>query len=114
MSSWPGSAPSLTWPPRPQIPGTTRSRREPMPAATTCESCGMPIETGRYCDYCTDETGALQSFDERFERMTAWQAGRNTGASRQEIERQTLDYMATMPAWRDHPRVTTGRQGPVW
>ena len=24
---------------------------------------------------------------------------------RQEIEQQTLDYMATMPAWQDHPRV---------
>ena len=60
----------------------------------------------RYCGYCTDETGALQPFDERFERMTAWQARRNPGATRQEIEQQTLDYMATMPAWRDHPRVT--------
>jgi hypothetical protein len=32
------------------------------------------------------------------------------GASRQEIERQTLDYMATMPAWQDHPRVAASRQ----
>jgi hypothetical protein len=58
---------------------------------------------------CTDETGALQSFDERFERMTAWQARRNPGATRQEIEQQTLAYMATMPAWQDHPRVSAGR-----
>jgi hypothetical protein len=34
----------------------------------------MPIETGRYCGYCTDESGQLQSFDQRFERMVAWQA----------------------------------------
>ena len=53
-----------------------------MTTATACESCGMPIETGRYCGYCTDETGNLQSFDERFERMTAWQARRDPGASR--------------------------------
>ena len=26
---------------------------------TACESCGMPIESGRYCDHCTDETGVL-------------------------------------------------------
>jgi hypothetical protein len=84
---------------------------DPMTTAAACESCGMPIETGRYCGYCTDETGALQSFDERFERMTAWQARRNPGATRQEIEQQTLDYMATMPAWRAHPRVTAGRPG---
>lgn len=50
--------------------------------------------------------GQLQSFDERFARMTAWQARRNQGMPREDIERQTLDYMAAMPAWRDHPRVT--------
>ena len=78
-----------------------------MTTAHACESCGMPIETGRYCDYCTDSSGSLQSFDERFERMTSWQARRNPGATRQEIERQTLDYMATMPAWQDPPRVAS-------
>jgi hypothetical protein len=64
----------------------------------------MPIETGRYCGYCTDDSGQLQSFDERFERMVAWQARRDPQATGEELERQTLDYMATMPAWRDHPR----------
>ena len=83
-----------------------------MSAALACESCGMPIETGRYCSYCTDENGALQSFDVRFERMASWQARRHPDASRQEIERQTLEYMATMPAWRDHPRVTAHRSSP--
>ena len=62
---------------------------------------------GRYCSHCTDDAGQLQSFEERFTRMTAWQARRNPGTSREEIERQTLGYMATMPAWRDHPRVTS-------
>ena len=80
-----------------------------MTTAPSCESCGMPIETGRYCSYCTDESGALQSFDERFARMTAWQARRRPDATRQEIERQTLEYMATMPAWQDHPRVAATR-----
>jgi hypothetical protein len=54
----------------------------------------------------------LQSFDERFERMVGWQARRHPEATRQEIERQTLDYMATMPAWRDHPRVTARTSSP--
>ena len=40
---------------------------------------------------------------------TAWQARRHPSATRQEIERQTLDYMATMPAWQDHPRVAASR-----
>lgn len=71
----------------------------------SCESCGMSIESGLYCEHCTDANGALQSFDERFARMTAWQERRNPDAPRAQIEAETLAYMATMPAWRDHPRV---------
>lgn len=69
-----------------------------------CESCGMPIENGRYCQYCVDETGKLQDFDTRFGRMVDWQLGENDG-DRAAAERDTLAYMATLPAWRDHPRV---------
>jgi hypothetical protein len=47
----------------------------------------------------------LPSFEERFARMADWQARRDPAASRPDIERQVLDYMATMPAWREHPRV---------
>jgi hypothetical protein len=71
----------------------------------SCESCGMPIESGRYCEHCTDEHGNLQPFEDRFERMIAWQARRTPNASRAELETATLRYLATMPAWRDHPRV---------
>ena len=53
-----------------------------MTTTRSCESCGMPIETGRYCAYCTDESGQLQSFDERFERMVAWQARRDPARHR--------------------------------
>lgn len=80
-----------------------------MTTAPTCESCGMPIETGRYCSHCVDETGALQSFDDRFERMIAWEARSRPEAARAELEASTLAYMATMPAWRDHPRVAASR-----
>jgi hypothetical protein len=74
-------------------------------AKHACESCSMPIETGRYCSYCTDAQGNLQPFDERFERMIAWQQRRTPDASRAELERATLAFMARMPAWKDHPRV---------
>ena len=41
------------------------------------------------------------------------QARRHPDVTRQEIECQTLEYMATMPAWQDHPRVAaTVRLGP--
>ncbi len=75
---------------------------------TPCESCGMPIETGPHCNYCVDEQGKLQPFDERFERMVQWQARREPGASRADLEKKTLAYMGTMPAWKDHPRVRKG------
>lgn len=72
---------------------------------TKCDSCGMPMEAGPYCSYCVDEKGSLQAFEERFERMVQWQAKREPNTSRAELETKTLRYMATMPAWRDHPKV---------
>jgi hypothetical protein len=65
----------------------------------------MPIEAGPYCQYCVDDKGMLQPFDERFERMVQWQARREPKATRAELEKKTLAYMATMPAWKEHPRV---------
>jgi hypothetical protein len=65
----------------------------------------MPIESGPYCNHCVDERGTLQPFDERFERMVQWQARKEPEASRADLEKKTLAYMARMPAWKDHPRV---------
>jgi hypothetical protein len=71
----------------------------------TCESCSMPIETGRYCQYCVNGQGELQPFEERFERMVSWQARRSPEKNRQVLEAETLEFMSKMPAWRDHPKV---------
>jgi hypothetical protein len=68
-----------------------------MTTAQTCESCGMPIETGRYCGYCTDDSGQLQSFDERLERMVAWQARRDPQMGARSLCR---DPPGPVPAWR--------------
>lgn len=70
-----------------------------------CESCSMPIETGRYCQYCTDSAGNLQPFEERLTRMMAWQQRRTPDAQPAEIERATLEFMAKMPAWKDNPEL---------
>jgi hypothetical protein len=86
-----------------------RGREKDMAEKHPCESCSMPIETGRYCPYCVDERGELQPFEERFERMIAWQARRDSGKSRAQLEAETLAYMAKMPAWKDHPRVRGGK-----
>jgi hypothetical protein len=75
-----------------------------------CESCSMPIETGRYCQYCVDSSGKLQAFEERFEKMIAWQKRKEPNASRAALEAATLAFMATMPAWKDHPRVVAARR----
>lgn len=71
----------------------------------TCESCGMPIESGLYCEHCTDADGNLQDFDTRFAAMVNWQRQRHPDQPLAEAEQQTRIYMATMPAWRDHPRL---------
>ena len=68
-----------------------------------CESCGMPIESGPYCQYCVDEAGVLQDFPTRFERMVQWQERR--GSPRAQAEAETIVYMSKMPAWKDHPEV---------
>jgi hypothetical protein len=65
----------------------------------------MSIEAGPYCQHCIDAKGELQPFDERFERMVQWQARKEPNASREDLEKKTLAYMATMPAWKNHPRV---------
>lgn len=73
----------------------------------TCQSCGMPIEAGPYCAHCVDVDGNLQAFEDRFERMVAWAMRR--GSARDTAERETLDYMATMPAWTDNPELARRR-----
>ena len=76
-----------------------------------CESCGMTIEDGIYCHHCVDERGNLQAFDERFERMIQWVTQREPNATREAAEKKTLAYMATMPAWKDHPKVKAAQAG---
>ena len=70
-----------------------------------CESCSMPIESGPYCQYCTDDNGALRSFDETLERFKQWSRKHDAAVSDADAERNSLKFMRTMPAWRDHPRV---------
>lgn len=74
-----------------------------------CQSCGIPIECGAYCEYCVDENGELQEFEERFTRMVQFMKGRQADLAQAEAEAKILDHMATMPAWRDHPRVVARR-----
>jgi len=65
----------------------------------------MTIDNGTYCHYCVDDKGQLQPFAERFERMVQWVYKRKPNTPREEAERQTREYMRTMPAWKDHPEL---------
>ena len=75
-----------------------------------CESCGMPIETGPYCQYCVDENGQLQDFQARFDRMVGWAMQEGT-KDRATAEKETIAYMATMPAWANHPEIKARLDG---
>lgn len=73
-------------------------------SSARCESCGMPIEMGPYCQHCVDDAGKLQPFEERFERMVQWTM-RHEPLDRAAAEARTRATMRTMPAWRGHPRL---------
>ena len=63
----------------------------------------MPVEGGQYCSHCVDESGKLQPFEVRFEKMVAWVLKRSPQTPRAQAEIDTKAYMRTMPAWKDHP-----------
>ena len=80
-----------------------------MTESGACQSCGMRIESGPYCEHCVDEAGALQGFEETLERMSQWARKKQGAASHAEAERLVLAHMANMPAWRAHPRVRAAK-----
>ena len=73
---------------------------------TECHSCTMPIESGTLCQYCTDENGALRSFDETLQRMMQWTRRHEPDLAPEEAERRTRAFMKERPAWRDHPQLS--------
>lgn len=87
---------------------------ETIQGSATCISCGMPMASAAdhapghpesaWCAYCSAPNGDLQSFEERFERMTQWEM-RRKGRDRASAEAATRAYMSAMPAWRDYPRL---------
>lgn len=76
-----------------------------MSASAQCKSCSMTIESGDYCQYCADETGTLIPFEECVERFTQWTKRQEPDLPADRARRKTIEFMATMPAWREHPDV---------
>jgi len=76
-----------------------------MSETLTCQSCSMTIESGTYCQYCTDDNGGLLSFPETFERFVQFAIGQDPGLARADAEKKTLAFMSEQPAWRDNPEL---------
>jgi hypothetical protein len=70
-----------------------------------CQSCGMPINTGHYCQYCADSEGKLHGFDETVARMSQFMKRQDAKLTDEAARDQTLAHMAKMPAWQDHPKL---------
>lgn len=70
-----------------------------------CQSCGMPIEAGAYCRHCVDESGRLQSFEVRVERMVQWMLSNDPALGQAEAESRARAHMRQMPAWKDDPHL---------
>jgi hypothetical protein len=70
-----------------------------------CESCSMTIDSGTYCEHCTDDNGALQPFEERLERFMSWTLREEPSLDPTAARQKTIEFMSTMPAWADHPSV---------
>lgn len=76
-----------------------------MNSLNMCQSCGMKINIGKYCQYCVNEKGELQTFDERLEKMITWCREEDPNIPYDSAKLRTLEYMRTMPAWKNHPRI---------
>ncbi len=73
--------------------------------AIQCESCSMTIESGPYCQYCSDDSGALLPFSETVARFQQWAQKNEPEIEDGAARRKTLEFMSTMPAWSQNPEL---------
>ena len=78
---------------------------------TNCPSCGISMPAETLCDNCRAPDGGLRDFEETLERFSQW-AISHDGVAPQEARAKSLAYMATRPAWKDHPAVLAALAGP--
>jgi hypothetical protein len=64
----------------------------------------MPVESGPYCQYCSGPDGNLHGFDETVARMAQFYRSQDKSLTDESARAKTLSYMATMPAWKNHPK----------
>jgi uncharacterized glyoxalase superfamily protein PhnB len=68
-----------------------------------CQSCGMPLTNAKpgemYCGYCTDEKGALKSYETVLEGCTTGYFMGMKKMVRKEAEKAAKEHLSKMPAW---------------
>ena len=73
-----------------------------------CESCGMPITEevkkqrgGRYCQYCSDESGSLYPKELIRKGVAEWLSSWAPKADQADFEKRAEHYLKAMPAWAE-------------
>ena len=84
-----------------------------------CIACGMPMEKTEdfalgdvnkdYCHYCAKEDGTMKSYGETLEYSVKWaregenfkHMGFKKRPTEAEARKTIIEYMATLPAWKD-------------
>jgi uncharacterized glyoxalase superfamily protein PhnB len=74
-------------------------------ALSSCQSCGMPMKDAKpgtmYCQYCTDEKGALKPYEAVLEGSTQGYFMAMQKLPRPQAEKAAREHLAKMPAWRN-------------
>jgi hypothetical protein len=65
-----------------------------------CESCGMPVKTGKYCEHCVDENGNLETLEVRLGKMAKAFKSQIPELTEEEALEEATEYMREMPAWK--------------
>jgi lactate dehydrogenase-like 2-hydroxyacid dehydrogenase len=65
------------------------------------EDFAMGDESKDYCRYCARPDGLMQSYEEKIESFTAFIVG--TQGIEESLAREMVeDFMANLPAWKNH------------
>ncbi|MGB9675292.1 MAG: zinc ribbon domain-containing protein [Candidatus Nanoarchaeia archaeon] len=68
-----------------------------MSASSFCESCGMSIKTGKYCEFCAPN-GTLLPLSELIEKMVK-AITKKQGVEEEVALKRVISHLRKMPAW---------------
>jgi len=68
---------------------------------TNCKACGMPINSGDFCEYCTNPDGTVKSCQEIFEGGVQFYMNKIEN-DRQKAEKAVRKNMNSLPYWQEN------------